>query len=365
MRLNGTRVGLLAVAAVVAGSSPAAAGTITAWSFTAAAAAPDNSPAPSTGAGAAITLGMTNNYNGGNVASDDVLATPGTADPTFTENAWRIRGTANNGWAIAAPQYSQGVEFDVSTVGYSGISLSFDWYATTQGIRDLQVQYNLNTSNSTGWTNLGGTSPTGTFIAVPNDWYGGATPSTPMITVSFASITGANNNPNFGVRLVSAYDSTGNLGPEYASATLGANGQTVEYNNSSGNWRFDNISISGTANTATPAFFTGEVSVGSNFFYLQFPDNNLFGYYEFLSSSILYHADMGYEAFIPSTGTSIYFYDFESGHWFYSSASQFPSLYDFTLNTWLYYFPNTNNPGHYTTNPRSFYDFTTQKIINM
>ena len=57
---------------------------------------------------------MTNSYTNasgtGNTASDDVLSTSGTANPNFTENLWRIRGTPNNGWALAAPEYSQGIE---------------------------------------------------------------------------------------------------------------------------------------------------------------------------------------------------------------------------------------------------------------
>ncbi len=98
-------------------------------------------------------------------------------------------------------------------------------------------------------------------------------------------------------------------------------------------------------------FFSGEGAVMTNpfFYYLQFPDSNSFGYYGYLSSSILYHVDLGYEAFIPSTADSIYFYDFASGHWWYSSASLFPNLYDFTLGTWIYYIPDKKNLG--TTPP--------------
>ena len=58
-----------------------------------------------------------------------------------------------------------------------------------------------------------------------------------------------------------------------------------------------------------PAFFSGEDLLGGIVYYLQFPDGNLLGYYEYLSSSILYHFDMGYEAFLPGSGGSIYFYD--------------------------------------------------------
>jgi hypothetical protein len=116
---------------------------------------------------------------------------------------------------------------------------------------------------------------------------------------------------------------------------------------------------------APPAFFTGEVSLGSGVYYLQFPDNDLFGYYNFVSSSIFYHYDMGFEAFVPGSAADIYLYDFSSNHWWYTSATLFPYLYDFTLKNWLYYFPDTKNPGHYTTDPRYFSNLTTGKIVTM
>ena len=43
----------------------------------------------------------------------------------------------------------------------------------------------------------------------------------------------------------------------------------------------------------------------------------------------------------------------------------FPYLYDFTLQAVIYYFPNPQNPGRYTTNPRYFYNSATGKIITM
>jgi hypothetical protein len=223
--------------------------TITKWDFGVIGlqSAPYNSPAPTTGAGTATMLGMTNSYNGGNTASGDVLLTAGTANSSFSENTWRIRGTASNGWAThaaGAPQYSQGIEIDASTVGFNNISFSFDWYSTTQGIRDLQFQYNTNKNNAAGWTNFGGTSPTGTYIAVSNDYYNA--PGSPTITVNLSSIPGVNGDANFGVRLVSAFDSTGNVPNDYASAQL-TGSVTQIYNNSSGNWRFDNLTVSGTA----------------------------------------------------------------------------------------------------------------------
>jgi autotransporter-associated beta strand protein len=246
-----------------------------------------NSPTPSTGVGLAKTLGMTNPYNGGSIAADDIINTSGTANPTFGEWLWRVRATtafaysttaspapnilpngnvSTNGWALynisngtahdGAPEYTQGIELDSSTVGYSNIQFSFDWYSTTQGIRDMQFQYNLNSSNSAGWTSIGsaigapagailnqssGSAQNYVFVATPNDFYGGANPQT--ITVNLSTITGASNDPNLGIRLVAAFDDT-NKYHDYVSATLNG-GQTQLYNNSSGNWRLGNLTFIG------------------------------------------------------------------------------------------------------------------------
>jgi hypothetical protein len=117
--------------------------------------------------------------------------------------------------------------------------------------------------------------------------------------------------------------------------------------------------------TPPPAFFNGAVSLGSGVDYLQFPDGNLFGYYNLTSFPIFYHYDMGFESFVDGGNGGAYLFDFASGHWWYTSSSLFPYLYDFTRNVWLYYFPDTNNPGHYTTNPRYFSNLKTGKIIVM
>ena len=77
---------------------------------------------------------------------------------------------------------------------------------------------------------------------------------------------------------------------------------------------------------------------------------------------------MGYEYWFDANDgqNGIYFYDLISNHFFYTSPSfPFPYLYDFSLNTVLYYFPDPNRPGHYTANPRYFYNFATGQIITM
>jgi len=118
-----------------------------------------------------------------------------------------------------------------------------------------------------------------------------------------------------------------------------------------------------------PAFFSGEVSLGNGVYYLQFPNGTPFGYYSYLTDPHwIYHFDMGYEYWFDANDGhgGIYVYDLMSNHFFYTSPSfPFPYLYDFSLNTVLYYYPDPNNPGHYTTNPRYFYNFATGQIITM
>ena len=115
------------------------------------------------------------------------------------------------------------------------------------------------------------------------------------------------------------------------------------------------------------AFFTGETALSDGVYYLSFPDGNYFGYYSYLADpNYIYHFDLGYEyVFDAADGVDgVYFYDFKSGHFFYTSPTYpFPFLYDFTLKATLYYFPDTTRSGHYTTDPRYFYNSRTGKII--
>jgi Metallo-peptidase family M12B Reprolysin-like len=124
-----------------------------------------------------------------------------------------------------------------------------------------------------------------------------------------------------------------------------------------------------TGPTTHPPFFTGEIALQNGVYYLRFPNGTPFGYYTYLTDPRwIYHFDMGYEYWFDANDgrSGIYFYDNTSTHFFYTSPSfPFPYLYDFTLNTVLYYYPDTNNPGHYTTNPRYFYNFATGQIITM
>ncbi len=128
----------------------------------------------------------------------------------------------------------------------------------------------------------------------------------------------------------------------------------------------ETVTANFTAVTGHPAFFAGEVALGSGVYYLQFPDGNLFGYYAYTGGGFIDHFDMGYEYVDPvSSGNGAYLWDYASGHWFYTNPSLFSYLYDFTLNAWIYYFPDTKNAGHYTTNPRYFANLATGQIFTM
>ncbi len=169
--------------------------------------------------------------------------------------------------------------------------------------------------------------------------------------------------------MVGGSDSSGDL--DYTSTSaLKLNGGTINANltlpapGAAGSLGANKNIVIGTGGPPA-AFFAGEASLGSNIYYLQFPNGNLFGYYSLQFFPIIYHFDLGFEAFVDGGNGSAYLYDFTSSHWFFTSPSLFPYLYDFTLSSWLYYFPDTKNPGHYTTNPRSFSNLTTGKIITM
>lgn len=260
----------------------------------------NNGPAASTnnstGTPAASALGMTNNYTystspttAGSVNGDDVTGTTLSSDPAGVQanniapndnNAWRIRGVGlpkkgttgtlntGNGWNTAAPPCTQGAQFMVNTTGYHYIVLQFDWYTTNQGVRDLQVLY---TTDGSTWTPVGPIQVSSGGSAFNNE-----------ITINFHAlgITSVENNPNFGVRMVSIYDpdylgspaysipAGGNVCSSTATGTYtGAELDTTTnqpdvYNNNSGNWRFDEVNILGTTNNTNP--ITGDPIVNTS-----------------------------------------------------------------------------------------------------
>jgi uncharacterized protein (TIGR03437 family) len=245
---------ILVTAALLAASLPVAqADVIAAWTFENLGIATNNNPAPSTGSGAANSIGMdqfgTPNIG---VTTDDVLLgatgdTGGNGAANLSQ-IWRVRAQAGaagaaNGWSSQAPIGAQGAVFAASTVGYNNITVTFDWYATTQGPAKLQLQY---TTDGSTWKNVplvlsgndaGASIATntssantvkGSYVVINGGqgWFTG-------LTASIADPAAA-NNPKFAIEMVNAA-----TGADNVSASGGA------LNNTSGNWRFDNVVISG------------------------------------------------------------------------------------------------------------------------
>ncbi len=151
--------------------------------------------------------------------------------------------------------------------------------------------------------------------------------------------------------------------------TPNQNGNSVYYDPQM-NVRYDNAAADLVEPaSAHPAFFAGEAALSQGVDYLVFANGNVFGYYAFLADAhYLYHFDLGYEYLFDAQDgqDGLYLYDFASQDFFYTSPSfPFPYLYDFGLNTVLYYYPDPHNAGRYNTDGvRWFYDFATGQIVS-
>lgn len=123
---------------------------------------------------------------------------------------------------------------------------------------------------------------------------------------------------------------------------------------------------SGELSLSPMQFLDGSVALGNNVEFLKFANGNVFGYYSPVGFPWIYHNDLGYEyLFDAADGAGgVYFYDYASGDFWYTGSTLFPYVYDFTLNAWLYYY-HSSVPDHYTSNPRSFYNFSTDTKITL
>jgi fibronectin type 3 domain-containing protein len=242
-----------------AASTPATlevtAGLITAWNFDTSYKTGKSisgkglnlSPDPSAGNGSSSSIGMAL-VTGPDASS--VTTDPGSSDPSSTNQAWKIVGT--NGWSSAAPLVSQGAQFLDSTAGYDSITLQFDLDVTSQGEGNLAVEYTINggttwllakslsTNGASGISVKTNTTSTNTVQGAYFSAYNAAGTEVfyNRLTVDFNGIAGVANNPSFGVRLVNA-----STGPDCVNLS----GKPL--NNTSGNWRFDEVDIEGAAGT--------------------------------------------------------------------------------------------------------------------
>lgn len=214
---------------------PLPAATITQWNFNSAVG--DNNVAtgttsPSTGVGTASLLTTTATFASG-------IANTGSTDPNTTDNsAWGTTAYP----AATVGDLSAGVQFLVDTRGYDNIMLTYDLRHSNSSSRYEAVQY---TTNGTSWT-------TAAFFtgAAGDTWFNGR-------SVNLSSISQVANNQNFGVRIVSAFESTA-TGAGPASYAVSTTGNTYA---ASGTWRFDMVTVSGSAVPEPTAALLGSIGL--------------------------------------------------------------------------------------------------------
>jgi hypothetical protein len=241
---------IIAVLVAVSGSVASYAAIVTQWTFNGG----SGVTTPSTGAGTASLIGGAT----ATFASGD--ASGGSSDP--------LSGSTDFGWNTAGypttniNDETAGVQFAASTVGYEGISVSFDLRHSNTASRFWAVYYTTDGSTwnrfavgpgnaSPGATPSGGSPAStaglfgtnGTFSAfdgtVPNagdDWFNGR-------SFDLSSIPAVNNNPNFAFRIVSSFDG----GTAYQASSSGVYG--------GGTARFDMVTINGTVPVPEPSTY--------------------------------------------------------------------------------------------------------------
>ncbi|MDX9749988.1 MAG: choice-of-anchor I family protein, partial [Flavobacteriales bacterium] len=173
--------------------------------------------------------------------------------------AWQI-GTADPGTA----DQSSGVEFRTSTAGHADITFSYDHRISNSGTRTARIQYTL---NGTDWTDMelgpdnytSGCADRGGLdlgrIDASDPVGNNVSDSWGRRTIDFSAVEGANDNPDFGVRILAAH--------------YGTTGQFRQANNvnnvaTAGTWRLDNVSFTGQA-MEEPAAFTLQILHASDF----------------------------------------------------------------------------------------------------
>lgn len=188
--------------------------TITQWNFNASNLTPDinltnGTPSLSLFGGTTATFAAGTGSNNAN-----------SSDPTQPGQAWNTTTYAAQNTASG----TRGIEMFLPTTdgssGFSNLVLRFDQRLSNAASRTYELQY---TTNGTNWQ---------TFTS----FFGHAGDSFATHTFDFTGVTAANNNPNFGIRVVSVFDPL--LGNAYGPADPTSNYAT------SGTVRYDMVTLS-------------------------------------------------------------------------------------------------------------------------
>jgi hypothetical protein len=205
----------IVAASCLASATLARAELITQWNFNSV--PPDanvqtGTNVPSAGVGAAMLVG----------GATAIYSTGSAADPAESDNSdWNTRsypaqGTGNK---------TRGVRFNVSTLGYDRIIVT--WVQRHSGTANRYVRFQYSTNGA--------------------DFIDGPGFSTDVIdtyhtrSVNLSSVASVNDNPNFAFRIMSEFESSA-INNENSNYVATAAGQTY---GTGGTWRFDMMTVSG------------------------------------------------------------------------------------------------------------------------
>lgn len=205
-------------------------------------------PVSNTGAGTSAVI----NFGGGTV-------TPGTATGMAGTGCGAQSGVtawAMNPFDAGSANESNGVQFSSSTVGYQNIYFTWDQRWSNTAANTVRLQY---TTDGATWVSFNMTAANTTFCSGSINANGCFESNTTgdeyrRITVNFSAVSAANNNPNFGIRLLASYYQASGQFRQVSVPSLAAN--------PSGTWRFDNVSFTGTLLPGpTASVITGTTSI--------------------------------------------------------------------------------------------------------
>ncbi len=203
---------LYILALTLVGSFAFAQTTIAEWNFDAD--SPAEAMLPTTGNGTFLTIGgVEDNLTSGAMP---VGVLPGTT--TTGGKAYSIKTFPEQGTASA----TAGFQFEVSTSGYSNITISFDPRSSNTGSKWQQYEYSIDGN---------------TWVVLGNN--GGTLNNTFNNHASLTLPSEANNNGNFKFRIVSIF-APNSSEYEPVSGNYGTGGA----------WRIDNFNVSGTASAS-------------------------------------------------------------------------------------------------------------------
>jgi hypothetical protein len=191
---------------------------------------------PSTGSGSQSNIGGTTAaFVSGATSSDPAVNTD---DSALSLGSYPTQGL-NSGTA--------GLAIVTSTSGFNGISISFDFRASSTASQYYQLQISTTASpafsNVSGGTGSVGTQGTNNTVSLSNTGLFSFQTTTGTnfatgVTYSFSLGSAVENNPNFAFRLVSVFAPTTSA---YAPANSGSTYSAA------GNTSFDMVTVNGTA----------------------------------------------------------------------------------------------------------------------